>query len=83
MNGGVVIRAGDFFSDFCWTIGAKIVYGDPDIFAVANFEVDIFGDDRVVAVADNEELGLNALGFEGAGLVSLAFFDKASELAAV
>ena len=56
MSARVLICRGDFGGDVGGTFGTVIFYCDADIFAVADFEIDIFSDNRVVAVSDNEEL---------------------------
>ena len=60
--------------------GAKIGDGDADVGTVFDFEIDVFGDDWVVAVADDEKVGF---GFEAQDLVSLALLDEAGEFATV
>ena len=53
---------------------------DADVGAIGDFQIDIFGDDWAVVVADDEE---GRLPFEGFGFVGLTLFDKSSEFAAV
>ena len=54
-----------------------------NIFAIAFFKINIFHNDRVVAVAEDEELRGDAGGLQAGDLVGLALFDKAGELAAI
>ena len=76
----VFIGGFDFFGNFDRVFGLKIDNFNADVFAVLFFEIDVFGDDGIVAVADDEEGG--AL-FKGADFASLTFFDEAGELFAI
>ena len=65
----------DFVDDFVGGIGVKILDVDADVFAVFDFELNVFLDDRIIAITNNEELGF---GIERLYLMRLAFFDEAS-----
>lgn len=66
----------DFVDDCGGILCAEILDDDADVFAIALFEVYIFGDDWVVGVANDEELGL---GRHTCDLTSLTFLDEAGE----
>ncbi len=83
MNGGIDICVNDFFSERVLAGGFETIYADADVFAVFDFEIDVFSDDRIVAITKYEEPRLNALGFEGADLTGLTLFDKPGEFAAI
>ena len=51
----------DFVDDFGSSICLEIFNNNTDIFAVFDFEIDVFDDDGIVGIADNEKFGL---GFE-------------------
>ena len=76
----VLVGFGDFGLDFFCGVGTKIYNVYTNVFAVFDFEINVFGDDGVVAIADNEKGRLDA---EGVDLVSLALFDESGEFAAV
>ena len=59
MNGGVGIGREDFACYIISIFGAVIFDYYANIFAVGDFEIDVFGDDWVVAIADDEKLGSN------------------------
>ena len=80
VDGGVGVGLLDFGGDFGGAFGAKISNGDADVMTVVDFEIDVFGDDGIVAVADDEEVGFDC---EAGYLVSLTLFDKAREFFAV
>ena len=77
---GVVVGALDFVSNVVGRSGTIICDDGADVFAVTFFEVDIFGDDGIIAVADDEEGGTL---FKRADFASLTFFDEAGELGAI
>ena len=58
MDAGVLISFGDFGGDVGGTLGMVIFHCDADIFAVADFKINVFSNNWIVAVADNEELRL-------------------------
>ncbi len=58
-------------------ICANINDFDSNIVAVAFFEIDVFLDDGVVGIAQNEKPGLS---LKACDLVGLAFFDEAGKL---
>ena len=55
----------------CWWQG--IFYGYANVGTVVNLEIDVFEYDRIVAIANNEELGLTR---QCGDLVGLTLFDK-------
>ncbi len=59
MDGGVGISRADFACYIIRIFGAVIFDYHTNIFAVGDFEIDVFGDDGIVAVADDEKLGLS------------------------
>lgn len=76
MDGRIGIGLLDFSGDFVGVTGAKISDGGTDIVTVGFFEVDVFGNNRVVAVADDEKVGFcRHAGY----LMGLTLFDEASE----
>ncbi len=79
-NFRVLVGGENFFFNLLIILGAKIFDFYADICAILNFEVDIFSDDRIVAVADNQKL---RLGFKTCDLVPLAFLDKTGEFATI
>ncbi len=55
MNGWVGICRHDFIGDS----GSMIIFYDcADVLAVFNFQIDIFSNDRIIAVANNKKLRL-------------------------
>ena len=50
----VGVCSNDFFSERVDAFGTIIFDANTDIFTVLDFEVDVFFDDRVVAVAEDE-----------------------------
>ena len=54
----VIIGGEDFIVDFVGGIGAEINDFDANVFAVLDFKVNVFSDNWVIAVADDEEGGL-------------------------
>ena len=65
----------DFVGDFCDVFSVKIFYICSDVLAVFDFEVDIFHNDWVTRIADDEEPWLM---FHGTDLMSLTLFNEAS-----
>ena len=57
MNATIGIGLLDFGGDIGGGFGEVVDNGDADVFAVFDFEVDVFLNDRVVVVADDEEGG--------------------------
>ena len=83
----VVVCVEDFLSERIALMGsgrviirAKVNHLYSDILAIFDFEVDIFFDDGIVVVADDEKCGFD---WHAGDLVGLALFNKASELATV
>ena len=77
MNGWVFVGLFDGPFDIRGVLGEVVGDFDANVVTVFDFEVDVFLDDGIVAVADDEEVGLDTERFD---LVGLAFFDKPSEL---
>lgn len=57
MNGRILIGGENFCFYIGGVVGEIIFYLDADIVAVFDFELDVFGDDRIFTIANNEELG--------------------------
>ena len=55
VNSRVGVGLLDFFSDFGGVFSIEIFDGDADIFTVFDFEINVFRDDGIIAVADDEE----------------------------
>ena len=73
-NLGIFISGENFIFDI-FGASSKIINDIyANIFTILDFEVDVFGDDWIVAVTDNEKSRLFAHTFN---LMRLPFFDKA------
>ncbi len=79
MGIGVLIGLLDFGDNIGSGRGAKIGNGDADVGTVFDFEINVFGDNWIIAIADNEKVGFC---FEASYLMSLTFFDETGEFAA-
>ena len=80
IDGGVGVGLEDFLFEVGWGLGKIILYGDADVGAVFDFEVDVFGDDGVIGIAKDEEFGCGREGFD---LMGLALLDKTGEFGTV
>ena len=75
--GAIAICTNNFFSERVVAGDAIIDNLDANIFTVTFFEINVFGDDGIIRVAEDEEFGF--YGYSG-DLVCLAFLNKAGEL---
>ena len=80
MDSGVGIGLMDFVGNICGVFGVVIFYLYTDIVAVSDLKINIFSDNGIVAVANDEKLWPR---LHAADLVGLAFFDEASEFFAI
>ena len=79
----VGVRAGNGGADVVG-IFSKIVNNlDADVFAVFDFEINIFFDHGVLGIADDEEGGVLAGSLEVGGFTGLALLNKICEFATV
>ena len=58
MNFGVVVGFENFGFDVFGAVGAVINHFDADIFAVGDFEIDVFSDNWVVGITNDQKSGL-------------------------
>ena len=83
MSAFLVVGLLNFGGNIVGRIGPVGFDNGTDILAILFFEIDIFFNDGVVAIAENEKFRGDTGRFETSDLMGLAFFDKSGELTAI
>ena len=79
-DGWVVVGLVDFLGDVIGVFSEVVFDFYPDIFTVFDFELDVFGDDGIVGITDDEKLGFFR---HCTNLVNLTLLDKACQFASI